>query len=93
MTCKGYKEPHGAGWDIRWTLPDSAAGIERNLTMPYKHYALQSVLIAALLPAISVGFTNSAKPVLMEQALQAIRDCMARSAYTIQGHEVFSPWA
>ena len=47
--------------------------------MPYKHYALRSILIAALLPAISVGFTSSAKPALMEQILQAIRDCMVRS--------------
>jgi len=42
--------------------------------MPYKHYALRSVLIAALLPAISVGFTSSAEPALMEQSLQVIRD-------------------
>jgi len=47
--------------------------------MPYKHYAFRSVLIAALLPAISVGFTSSAKPTPMEQTLQAIRDCMVRS--------------
>ncbi len=93
MTYRGCRGRSGAGWGIRRTLADSAAGIERNLTMPYEHYVLRSVLIAALLPAISVGFTNSAKPVLMEQALQAIRDCMARSPYTIQGHEVFSPWA
>jgi len=47
--------------------------------MPHKHYALRSILIAALLSAISVGFTSSAKPALVEQILQAIRDCMARS--------------
>jgi len=47
--------------------------------MPYNDYALRSVLIAALLPAISVGLTNSAEPALVEQSLQAIRDCMARS--------------
>jgi len=47
--------------------------------MPNKHYALRSVLIAALLPAISVGFTNSAEPAPVEQTLGAIRDCMARS--------------
>ena len=47
--------------------------------MPYKHYALRGVVIAALFPAISVGLTSSAKPALTKQSLQAIRDCMARS--------------
>jgi len=47
--------------------------------MPDKYYALRSVLIAALLPAISVGFTSSAKPPVVEQTLQAIEDCMVRS--------------
>jgi len=47
--------------------------------MSYKHYALRSVLIAALLPAISVGFKSSARPALMEQTIGAIRDCMVRS--------------
>ena len=61
--------------------------------MPNTYYALRSVLIAALLPAIIARVTSSAEPVLMEQSLQAIEDCMAHSPYTIQGHEVFSPWA
>ena len=60
-------------------LADSAGGIERSLTMPYNHYALRNVLIAALLPAISVGLTSSEEPALVEQSLQAIRDCMVRS--------------
>jgi len=49
--------------------------------MPYNHYALRGVVIAALLPAVSVrvGFTSSAQPALMEQSLGAIRDCMVRS--------------
>ena len=74
-------------------LPDSAGGIERSLEMPDKYYALRSVLIAALLPGIIARVTGSAELALTEQSLQAIRDCMARSPYTIQGHEVFSPWA
>ena len=79
MTCRGCKGQRGAGWGIRWMLAGSAGGIERNLTVPYKHYALRSVLIAALLPAITAGLTNSEEPALVEQTLQAIRDCMARS--------------
>ena len=47
--------------------------------MPYKHYALRSVLIAVLLPAVSVGFTSSEEPAMVEQSLGAIRDCMVRS--------------
>ena len=61
--------------------------------MPDKYYALCSVLILALLPGIIARVTSSAELALTEQSLQAIEDCMAHSAYTIQGHEVFPPWA
>jgi len=79
MTFKGCKKQRGADWGIRWTLADSAGGIERSLTMQYKHYALRSVLITVLLPAIAAGLTSSEEPALMEQSLQDIEDCMADS--------------
>jgi len=54
-------------------LKDCAGWIERSLEMPDYYHTLRNVLNAALLPAISVGFTSSAKPALAEQSLQAIR--------------------
>ena len=47
--------------------------------MPKKYHALQSVLIAALLPAIFAGKMGSTESTLTGQTLQAIADCMAQS--------------
>ena len=37
------------------------------------YHTLPNVLIVLLLPAIAAGLTNSAKPAMVEQILQAIR--------------------
>ena len=47
--------------------------------MQDKYHALRIVLIAALLPVIVAGKTDSAGPNQTEQTLQAISNCMARS--------------
>jgi len=41
--------------------------------MPDYYHTLRNVLLALLLPEIAAGFTNSAKPAMVEQILQAIR--------------------
>jgi len=50
-----------------------AGWIERSLEMPDYYHTLRNVLLALLLPEIAAGFTNSAKPAMVEQILQAIR--------------------
>jgi len=73
MTCKGCKGQPGAGWGIRWTLADSAGGSERSLEVPDKYYALRSVLIAALLPAIAAGLTSSEGPGMTVKKHQSLQ--------------------
>jgi len=47
--------------------------------MPDKYHALRCIMIVALFWGIAVGVTSSEKPAPADQALEAIRYCMARS--------------
>jgi hypothetical protein len=55
-------------------------GIEGNLVMSYKHYALLSALVVAFLPGMVGKAIGSAEPNMIEQTLAAIQDCVADSS-------------
>ena len=65
----------------RRTAPAVLKGL---LKMQDKYHALQSAIIAVLFLGIVAGKMDSAESALIEQTLQAIEDCMARSP---------APWA
>lgn len=72
---------------------DDGDGIERNLEMSDKDYALRSILIIALFWAITAGMAKSTELSLTDKTLQAIENCMSRTPYYMSLKSRVQHWA